>query len=162
MKWFKFYGQDYLSDPKIINLNACERSCWITLLAYGSINDNGVVHFLSEEQLLIQSGITPKMKEWKKTLGILMKLKNLKMITHDNETITILNWGKRQGEALTSYERIKRYRARHKYDNAVTTDDNEMITLEENRIEKNRKEYNNIILPLKEKFKKTKKIMRNL
>ncbi len=43
MKWFKFYGQDYLSDPKMLSLSSAERSCWITLLCYSSVNDNGMI-----------------------------------------------------------------------------------------------------------------------
>lgn len=133
MKWFKFYGEDYLSDPKMLSLSSSERSCWITLLAYGSVNDNGMITFLSEEQLMAQAGISPSCEDWDYTKGILEKLVKLKMITIDNGMITILNWRKRQDTSLTSYERVKRYRKKHKNDNA-------MITLEENRREENRKE----------------------
>jgi len=135
MKWFKFYGQDYLSDPKILALSACERSCWITLLSYGSINDNGMITFLDEEQLMAQSGISPMHDEWDNTKGVLEKLKKLKMIEFDNEMITILNWKKRQETSLTPYERVKRYREKKRNDNA---DDNAKITTDKNRIDKNR------------------------
>ncbi len=135
MKWFKFYGQDYLSDPKILALSASERSCWITLLSYGSVNDNGLITFLNEEQLMAQSGISPIHEEWDQTVGVLKKLENLKMITACNGMITIVNWRKRQEISLTGYERIKRYREKKRADNA---NDNAMITIEENRIDKNR------------------------
>lgn len=131
MKWFKFYGQDYISDPKILSLTSSERSCWITLLSYGSVNDNGMITFLSEEQLMIQAGVSPLHEEWDKTKGVLKKLENLEMITDDNGVITIKNWIKRQETSLTSYERVKRNRQKKRNDNA-------MITLEENRIEENR------------------------
>lgn len=131
MKWFKFYGQDYISDPKMLSLTACERSCWITLLSYSSINDTGTVTFLSEEQLMTQAGISPIQDDWETTKGILEKFQKLGLITIDNETITVTNWGKRQETNLTSYQRVKRYREKKRNDNA-------MITLEENRIEENR------------------------
>src|SRR3990167_2277353 len=103
MKWFKFYGQDYLSDPKMLSLTANERSCWITLLSYASVNDNGVITHLCEGQLLEQAGISPMHEELQQT-GILQKFVKLGMITLDNETITITNWRKRQAISLTSYE----------------------------------------------------------
>ena len=135
MKWFKFYGQDYISDPKKLSLDACARSCLITLLAYSSINDNGVITFLDEEQLMIQAGISPMHEEWERTRGILEKLKKLEIIDIDNRVITIKNWKKRQETNLTSYERVKRYRKKKQNDNAK-------ITLEENRIDKKRIEKN--------------------
>lgn len=133
MKWFKFYGEDYLSDPKMLSLSASQRSCWLTLLAYGSVNDDGVIKFLSEEQLMIQAGVDQTHEEWDYTKGVLEKLQKLGMLTIDNGMITITNWRKRQEKSLTGYERIKRYREKHKNDNV---NDNAMITLEENRIDK--------------------------
>jgi hypothetical protein len=154
MDWFKFYGKDYLCDPKILALSASERSCWLTLLSYGSVEDDGMINFLDEKQLMVQSGITPMEDEWDKTTGILKKLENLKMIRLDNGMITINNWGKRQGKGLTAYQRVKRYRARHKDDNE---DETEMITQEkkrkeEKRIEKNKSSINTIKNNLKTKF----------
>ena len=140
MKWFKFYGQDYLCDPKILALTASERSCWLTLLAYGSINDNGVITFLSEEQLMAQAGITPNSQEWEKTKGVVEKLKKLEMIKSDNAVITLKNWQKRQETNLTGYERVKRFREKRRdnaRDNAL---DNAEITSDKNRIDKIRKD----------------------
>lgn len=128
MKWFKFYGQDYLSDPKVVGLSACERSCWITLLSYASVNDNGMITFLSEEQLMIQAGISPMHEEWQNSVGVLEKFKNMGMITLDNGMITVKNWQKRQETSLTSYERVKRHRQKKRADNANDND----------RIDKNR------------------------
>lgn len=132
MKWFKFYGQDYISDPKMLSLTACERSCFITLLSYASVNDNGMITFLDEQQLMIQAGVSPLHDEWQQTLGILKKLVKLGIVTIDNEVITIVNWQKRQETSLTSYERVKRYREKKRNDNA---NDNDRV--EENRIDKN-------------------------
>lgn len=128
MKWFKFYGQDYLSDPKMLALTPSERSCWITLLCYSSVNDDGKISYLSEQQLMMQAGLNFAYEEWDLTAGILKKLENLEMIHIDNGVITIKNWQKRQETNLTGYERIKKYRQKKQNDNA-------MITLEENRID---------------------------
>ena len=131
MKWFKFYGQDYLSDPKMLALTSDERSCWLTLLCYSSVNDNGMIKNLSEQQLMMQSGMDFMQEDWGRTVGVLEKLKNLEMIHIDNGKITIINWQKRQETNLTSYERVKKYRKKKHNDNT-------MITLEENRREENR------------------------
>ena len=138
MKWFKFYGQDYLSDPKMLSLTACERSCWLTLLSYSSINDNGMITFMSEQQLMLQSGLDFQDDSWDRTVGVLKKLERLEMITVDNEVITVKNWGKRQETNLTSYERVKRYRQKKHNDNTK-------ITLDKKRIEENRRDKNIIL-----------------
>lgn len=152
MKWFKFYGQDYLSDPKILSLTGCERSCWLSLLSYASVNDNGMITHLSEEQLMIQAGVSPLHEEWQATKGVFDKLQNLNMITHDNGVITITNWLKRQEQNLTGYERVKRHREKMK------RDDNVMITSDKIRIDKNRIDNNNIntgkMLSIKEAIQK--------
>lgn len=139
--WFKFYGSEFLSDPKTLLLTASERSCWITLLCFSSVSTTaGLIPFALEEQVMIAAGVSPSSEEWSKTIGVLEKFKKLGMITVDNNTITILNWGKRQQVSLTGYERVKRYREKKKLDNA---NDNGVITPEENRIEKNRIEKKN-------------------
>lgn len=135
MKWFKFYGGEYLCDPKMLSLSASKRSCWITLLSYGSINDNGMITHLEEEQLMIQSGVSPLHEEWDETKGVLEVFVKLEMIRIDNGMITILNWNKRQEMNLTGYQRVKRWREKKRLDNA---NDNEEITIEENRRDKKR------------------------
>lgn len=115
----------------MLSLTSSERSCWITLLCYSSVNDNGMITFLSEQQLMIQAGLDFTCDEWNRTVGILEKLVKLKMITNDNGMITVINWYKRQETSLTSYERVKKHREKKRNDNAK-------ITLEENRIEENR------------------------
>lgn len=117
----------------MLALSASERSCWITLLSYASVNDNGMITFLSEQQLMLQAGLDFQQEEWDRTTGILEKLVNLEMIRIDNGKITVKNWEKRQETSLTSYERVKRYREKKRNDNVK-------ITLEENRIEENTSE----------------------
>ena len=137
MKWFKFYGADYLIDQKILALTAAERSCWITLLCYAGSNDNendnGIIRNMTEEMLMRQAGISFDKPEWEETKGIIKKLKSLGMIRIANGVITIKNWQKRQETNLTGYERVKRWRQKKRIDNAT-------ITSEESRVDKNRKE----------------------
>jgi hypothetical protein len=137
MKWFKFYGEEYLSDPKMLSLTPCERSCWITLLSYASLDEKGIVKYLTEEKLMIQAGLDYQCEEWEQTQGIFNKLSELKMIKVVKDGIKILHWKKRQDTNLTSYERVKRYRERLRNDNA---NDNAMITSDKSRVDKIRKE----------------------
>lgn len=147
-KWFKFYGQEYLSDPKIGRLTPQERSCWVTLLCIASMSD-GVVKFLTVEDLLQKAGIVwdpycPD--EWERGLGVLNKFQNLEMIScSENGDIMILNWEKRQETNLTGAERVRNFRERQKNkenkgQNGDVTRKVTKVTLDKNRIDKNREE----------------------
>lgn len=150
-QWFKFYGGEYLSDSKIGRLSGAERSCWLTLLCMASMTDNGVIEFLSVEDLLLKSGITwnPYNEgDWEKCQNILIKFTEMKMIKMDTSKslIEITNWSKRQEHNLTPAERMAKMRAKNKekvdiVTKGVTTSVTN-VTLEENRIEENRIEEN--------------------
>jgi len=134
--WFKFYGPEYLSDPKVLALDAVERSCWLTLLCYAcAANDSGRVKHLDADIILIQSGVRRDDPQYETHRSFIDKFKKLEMITLDNGVITIKNWQKRQERSLTPYERIKRHRAKKRNDNA-----NDNPRIEKNRIDKKRKE----------------------
>ena len=137
-QWFKFYGGEYLSDPKIERLNPIERSCWITILSMASMGDDGVIEFLTVESLLNRSGIQfdpYHPEDWEKALGVLIKFQNLKMIDCDKDgRISVLNWEKRQEHNLTVAERVAKSRAKRKDVTINVTN----VTSEENRIEENR------------------------
>lgn len=110
-QWFKFYGGEYLIDPKMKSLSPHERSCWLTLLCHASTSEiEGVVKHLTEKQLMIDSGVDFQKEEWNETIGILERFKFKEMITIDDGVITVKNWNKKQERALTAYERTKRYR----------------------------------------------------
>jgi len=140
-QWFKFYGGEYLSDPKMLALTASERSCLLTLFCYASMSEkDGEIKHLTEDTLMAQSGINPVDAEWKKTKGVLSKFEKLKIVTASNGVIVISNWTKRQGSFLTNAERQARYRDRHSND-GVTEERNESnARREENRIDKKREE----------------------
>jgi len=82
--WFKLYGVEMLSDPKYQRLNAGERSCWVTLLCLGSM-DNGIVKHCEEQYLISHSGID--VMEINKYHGILVKFEMLGMITKGRDDI---------------------------------------------------------------------------
>jgi hypothetical protein len=144
-QWFKFYGGEYLTDPKVRSFTACERQCWTVLLCHASISDcPGIIKHLTEKQLMIDAGVDPFKPEWKETEGVLQKftsIENHMIQIDDNGMITILNWNKKQEKSLTPYERIKRHRMRN--DNGMITHDNndnadDNARREEKRIDKKR------------------------
>lgn len=137
-KWFKFYGGDYLSDPKVERLSPLERSCWITILCMASMGESGMIEFLTVESLLNRSGIQfdpYHPEEWERALSVLIKFKQLKMIdTNKDGQITVINWEKRQEHNLTVAERVAKSRLNKKN---VTTNVTS-VTTDKNRIEENR------------------------
>ncbi len=138
-QWFKFYGAEYLSDPKMDRLTVQERSCWLTLLCMASQTD-GVIKFLSVEGLLAKSGVyfNPyDSSEWDKSKNVLVNFEKYEMIeVSKNGEIKIKNWEKRQEHNLTVAERVAKHRRNKK---SVTTHVTS-VTTEENRVEENRKE----------------------
>lgn len=149
-KWFKFYGGEYLADPKMERLSPLERSCWITLLCLASMNGEGKIEFLTVEVLLNKSGIQfdpYHPEEWEKALSVLTKFQNMKMISlSENGDITVLNWEKRQEHNLTVAERVAKSRENRKPVTINVTN----VTSDKNRIDKNRD--NTIVAEATEEF----------
>lgn len=134
LPWFKFYGVEYLADPKMLALTSSERSCWLTLLCLACASEsNGIIKYVTEERLMLQSGLNFQYEEWEQTEGILKKLEKLEMITISNEIITIINWNKRQETSLTNAERQARFREKQKQSNEKS---NTKITLDKIREDK--------------------------
>ena len=140
-KWFKFYSADYLLDGKIRSLTASERSCLITLFCLADTSDiPGVIKNINEFDLLVMSGVDNQHETWNETEGVIDKLAKYGILKRlDNGDVEILNFRKRQGSALTSYERVKRHREKKRNETLVTNDNfNDNPRIEENRIEENR------------------------
>jgi hypothetical protein len=158
--WFKLYGVEMLSDPKYQRLNAGERSCWVTLLCLGSM-DNGIIKFCEEQYLITHSGID--VMEIGKYHGILLKFEMLGMIKKCRDSIgmeyiEIKNWGKRQEVYSESKERVARWREKQKENRVVTP-----VTLRGNaRIEEIRKEENREELSFEERKSKMQSIRKTL
>ena len=182
MKWFKFYGQDFLTDTKMKLLTLEEKMCWITLMCLANSEDkNGRILFVNGEEVMKQSGIEEETPMWFDTRGFLDKFKELEMITtvtkvtggvtQSNKAlrydVLLTNFNKRQTENLSNSERQKKHREKLKQ--AINTSNNSNTfqsndsnaRIEENRIDKNRIEYNTNKELLKNKFNTTKQIMRN-
>lgn len=141
-QWFKFYGGEYLSDPKIGRLSPAERSCWITLLSMASMSDEGIIKYLDTDDLLEKSGIrhNPYNEgDWEKCQNVLVKFSQMKMISVDDKEsmIRVINWEKRQEHNLTVAERVAKSREKKKCNENVTIDVTN-VTSEENRVEENR------------------------
>jgi len=110
-KWFKFYGQDYLTDPKIQALNCVERTMWITILCLASNTDDGVIKNIDTEEVVARiAGLDPRSGEWGHSLDTFKKLCKLEMIKIEKDKIIVINYLKRQNTNLTDYERVKRHR----------------------------------------------------
>lgn len=111
MEWFKFYAAEYLSDPKIRNFSAGQHSCWMHLLAFAANSPTpGVIEYLTEEDLMIYSGIKIPSDEHEKTIGVLAFFQSRKMIEIDGEKIIIKNWDSRQEHRMTGAERQRKYK----------------------------------------------------
>ena len=134
-QWFKFYGGEYMSDPKMDAFDGNERSCWLTILCLASQSDEGWILYTSEEKLLEKSGVPTA--ERVKYSSILQKFFKFSMLQFCNVDVTQgfrpKNWEKRQFSE--GYSRVKKFRQLSSNKN-VTPD----ITIEENRIEENRKD----------------------
>jgi hypothetical protein len=142
-QWFKFYGQEFLTDPKMLSLNVIERSLWITILCLANNTEDGVIKYITEQKIMMLSGIDVTENYWSESEGFLDKFQELGMITHDNTMITVTHFTKRQNEYLSSYERVKRFREKHKIE---AKNDNKVkryldnARLDKTRLDKNKEE----------------------
>lgn len=156
--WFKFYGGEYLADPKMAALSPQERSCWLTLLCLASMATvQGEIGFLTVEVLLDKSGIIfdpYNPEEWNNNLGVLKKFEKMKMLSlNEDGSVSVLNWEKRQEHNLTVAERVAKSRLNKK--NVTTNVTN--VTSEKNRIEKNRNTISNETLQIVEEDSSSRK-----
>ncbi len=140
MIWFKFYGQEFLTDPKMMKLNTAQKLMWIGLLCMASGRDSNVVKFLTEDNLKILIGLDPNYEEWKLADGSFKKFEELEMLKSlDKDTIVLTNFDKRQESNLTGYERVKRHREKQ----YIISDNNDSVIKDNiDKIDKkDKKEY---------------------
>ena len=140
MNWFKFYGQDFLTDPKIKKLYPLDQLAFIYLLCLGS-QKTGRIDYLDEDTLKHMMNLSTLDEEWALFDGVFERLQKMGMITiSDNASIVITNYEKRQNTNLTGYERVRRSRLKKK---GIVINDNISDNTDDNdRIDKNRKEEN--------------------
>lgn len=152
MRWFKFYGQDWHTDPKIAGMGMEDRLCLVALFTIAASEEkNGFIPSLSEESLIKLAGI-PDWPEsdynpMEKAIGVLNRYETLRIVTlGGNAEVTVRNWGVRQGGNTSNAEKQRRYRERLKIkvnegSNVTVTESNAVVTplprIEENRIDKN-------------------------
>ncbi len=146
--WFKFYGQEYLSDPKMLSLTPVHKALWLTMLCLASASkEEGVIRHISDSKIMTLTGIETRDDEWQENEGFLSYFEDLEMITLEDKKIIINNFDKRQETNLTNAERQAKFRKSHKNnesngdDVTKVTESNAHSRYESNaRIEKNRKE----------------------
>lgn len=115
MQWFKFYGAEYLSDPKMLSLSPVGKCCWVALLCHASMSSDGIVRHITSERLLMQVGIDPTKDEWEENIGVLETLQALQCVTlARNGDVTVSKWSARQSTFSSGAERQKKYRERLK------------------------------------------------
>lgn len=141
MNWFKFYGQEYLTDPKMMSLSPVEKALWLTMLCLAS-NNEGEINHIDEQKIMLMTGISPLDDEWTENEGFLKHFETLSMITIDNKTVCITNYSKRQNSNLSAYERVKRSREKKKELEAKKGDTNDNVINDNDRIDKIREDKN--------------------
>jgi hypothetical protein len=162
MQWFKFYGLDWMTDLKVMGLSMEDRLCFITLLCLSSQNQ-GIIKDCNEYNIIQLSHIPDDpmhdlnpIENAQGCLQRFVKLGMIQMITNDNNnllhTVTLCNFGKRQGSNLTNYERVKKCRNKKralqdkgfKKQRNVINDNKDAVIIDNTRIDKNR--IDNIII----------------
>lgn len=134
--WFKFYGQDWLTDPNMISVSAVDRLIYITLLCLASAEGgSGTIKKISERSLIKMTHLEDK-DENRETVfaaGVLDRLQahglieinphvttvtesrngNVTGVT-DHVTVVLPTFYARQNSFLTAAERMKKHREKAK------------------------------------------------
>lgn len=145
MKWFKFYGQDFLTDSKIGALNPLQRLLWVGLLCVASQDDErtGIIKFLTEDRLMSLCGLDYQDYDFYNMQQnvTLETFCNMGLVSMpDKNTIIINNFYKKQTQQSTSTERVRDWRAKNKdkIDTPHVTNET-IVTLQSNgRVDKSR------------------------
>lgn len=120
MKWFKFYGQDWMTDLKIMHMSMEDRLCFLTLMCLASSSDEGgLVRGCTEDALIRLSHIpdcpTEERNPYGAARGCLKRYEALQSVTLlSNGDVTVNNFMRRQSENLSNAERQEKYRKRLK------------------------------------------------
>jgi hypothetical protein len=109
MKWFRFYSE-FRSDPKMRRMPIAHRYAFVVLLCLSGESENrGTISGLDDDDIAYELEMSTE--DWL-TLKAKFKVKGL--IEFAGDTITIVNWGKRQFESDSSAVRVARHRASKK------------------------------------------------
>lgn len=147
MKWFKFYGQDFLTDSKLSGLNPYQRLMWVVLLCMASQDDkkSGILPFFSEARLVALSGLNyddmESMYGMKQDVTI-ETFCNMGIVKWLNKnTLLVTNYHQKQTQQSTSTERVADYRLRikaKKQDRPNVTNETNVTLQSNNRVEESR------------------------
>ena len=142
MEWFKFYGQEFLTDPKMMSLSAVEKSLWLTILCLANNTDDGVIKYIDATKIMFLTNVNALTDEWDENKNFLEHFEELGMLKRNDNGISVINFVIKQNKSLSGYERVKRHRERQK---AKETDDNEVKRYKDNgREDKNREDKNRL------------------
>lgn len=120
MKWFKFYGQDWMTDMKVIGMSVEDRLCFITLLCLASSADEGgLVRNCSEDTLIALTHLYENPydsdNEVSRARGCLERFEASQIVTRSRDgDVTVLNFMSRQAKNQSDAERARNYRKRRK------------------------------------------------
>jgi len=143
MNWFKFYGQDFLTDMKMSQLSIAERLMWVTMLALAhSENRSGNISYCNESLLKAKLGLLESDREWDEMNGFLDLFEKLDMIEKTDNGVRLINFEKRQQMQFTPAEKQARYREKHKESNESNQAKVTSVTADKNRIDKIRIDKN--------------------
>lgn len=144
MEWFKFYHNKWLVDPAICSLQVQDRLCFITLLCLASQADDrdGSVKYIDEDTLirltrLDDNPLDTENCDVTKARGCVTRFVTVGLVEVINDQILkIINFEKRQSQAMTGAERVRLHRAR-KQNVTKCNDESYNVTLDKIREDKN-------------------------
>ena len=149
MKWFKFYGQDWLTDLKVMKMSMEDRLCFITLLCLASAADeDGLIRNCDEEAVIRLTNLPEYVLEdtdpRRQAKGFLQRCNALQTVTlMQNGDVIVDAFRRRQSENLSNAERQKNYRERLKTKDLFGNDSNVTSSNDSNaRLDKSREEKN--------------------
>jgi len=143
VKWFKFYGQDFLTDSKLSGLNPYQRLMWVTILCMASQDDKktGILKHLDEARVVELSGLN--YEDMYSMYGVkkgetLVTFCDMGLVTPvTGGGILVTNYSKKQLQQTSSAERMALYRAKKGKITDVTNVTN-VTSHSDGRIEKSR------------------------
>jgi len=114
LSWFKFYAHDWLTDLKIVDMSSEYRICYLTLLCLASVSSvRGSIKDCTEKRLIRGANFGTE-AERERAKGCIQFFISNGMITNDNGIVTVKKFAKRQGQVLSTYERVKKHREKMK------------------------------------------------
>lgn len=172
-KWFKFYGQDWLTDLKVMRLQPEDRLCYITLLCLASASDEqGVIRNCEEEAVIelthLPNDIHDDYNPVKRAVGCLKRFEERGMVeTRKNGDVLIKAFTKRQLHVSESYERVRRYREKKRNETEMKRTETHNETpvkrrVDKNRVDKNREDNNTSLSPVVETTELEKTTQKNI